>query len=127
MERHKVVFYSPGTMVSETTTKVIDSWDIEKVKEMAKDIKERHNSLPYGFSFLTEEIKDGEWEPKETARSNIYYLGGKIETLEEIKSRNDPQDRILISNMECNGFSKVIVNTNSWKITLPFNEEDIIL
>ncbi len=58
MQQHFVVFYSPGTFVSETTEKSIDSWDVEKAVTMAKSIKERHSSIPYGFQFITRSRSD---------------------------------------------------------------------
>ena len=56
-----------------------------------------------------------------------YYLGGKIETLEEIKARNDPAERTLLSNMEINCYPRVIVNTNSWRWTQPLKDDDVVL
>lgn len=57
----------------------------------------------------------------------MYYLGGEVFTLEQIKQKNDTQDRILISNMENNKWEKIIVNTNSYKVTRPLEKDDIIL
>ena len=34
MKKHFVTFLSPGTFVSETTTKPIASWSVEKAKAM---------------------------------------------------------------------------------------------
>lgn len=127
MTKHFVVFLSPGTFVSEQTQKDIDSWDVNKALHLARGIKERYGATPYGFYFVTRERSDSELDSKITKRSNMYYLGGKIETLEEVKSRKDPNDRILISNMECNGWDRIITKTNSWKITQPLNKEDIVL
>lgn len=128
MKKHFVTFFSPGTFVSEITTKPIDKWNTNTAIEMAEKIKERHGAKPYGFQFSTRERRDNDLDSKVTKTSNMYYLGGKIETLAQIKKRNDPKEEILISNMECNGWDKVITNTNSWKITLPFEEgKDILL
>lgn len=127
MKKQFVVFYSPGTIVAETTIKPIDSWDVEQAIEMAKGIKERHGATPYGFCFITKERTAKELDSQETQRSNMYYLGGNVYTLEEIKARNDPKDKILISNMEGNGYNKVIVNNNSWQITQPFRKDDVVL
>jgi hypothetical protein len=71
MREHYVTFYSPGTFVTEETTRPIDSWDTATV------------------------------------------------------GRSD--EKILASNMECNGWPVVAENTNSWKATLPFGEEDVIV
>jgi hypothetical protein len=127
MKRHFVQFFSPGTLVAERTTKPIDSWNTEKAVEMSKEIKERYNALPYGFCFITRERKPGELDSSEVKRSPMYYLGGKILTLEEIKARNDPKDKILISNMEGNGWNKVVENNNSWKWVQPLEKDDIVL
>jgi len=125
--KHFVTFYSPGTFVSETDTKPVDSWDVQQAIEMAKSVHQRYGATPYGFSFSTRHRGPDDLDSKEVARSNFYWLGGKIETLEETKARNDPNDRILISNMEINGWDKCVVNTNSWKFTRYLDPTDVIL
>jgi len=127
MKKHFVQFYSPGTFVSETKEVEIDSWDVERAKELARGVKERHGATPYGFRFFTRERSDTELDSKVSKTSPMYYLGGKIRYLAEIKSLGNSDDRILISNMECNGWDRVIENTNSWKITLPLEKDDVVL
>lgn len=127
MKQDFVTFYSPGTFVSESTTQPIDEWDVNKAIDMSKSIKERYGALPYGFQFSTNERGDNDLNSHETKRSPMYYLGGQIFTLEQLKLKNDPDDRILISNMESNKLDKIIVNTNSWKFTGVFHETDIVL
>ena len=127
MEKHFVKFFSPGTLVAEETTKPIESWDVDKAVEMSKEIKERHAAIPYGFCFVTRKRKDDELDSKEVARSGVYFLGGEVFTVEDIEKRNDPDEKILLSNMKVNGYDKVVVNTNSWKWTQPLTEKDQVL
>ncbi len=127
MNKHFVTFCSPGTFVSESSTKEVDSWDVEAAQNMAESIKERHAATPYGFYFTTRSRGDGDLDSKQTHKSNMYYLGGEVQSLEDVKGRNDPDDRILISNMESNGWDRIIINTNSWKFTAPLNEDDVVL
>jgi hypothetical protein len=127
MKQHFVEFLSPGTFVSECTTRPIDKWDVEQAKTLALFISERHDATPYGFRFITREREDDELDSKVTKVSGMYFLGGKVETLQEVRDRKDPKERCLLSNMECNGYDKIIVNTNSWKITLPLEKDDVVL
>lgn len=127
MKKHFVIFYSPGTMVSEQSTQEIDSWNVREATTRADEIIERHNAIPYGFQFFTKERDDEDFDSKETDRSNMYYVHCNIETLQEIEKRNDPEDNILISNMKCNGWDKVAVTTKGWKGTYPLNEDDVVL
>lgn len=127
MKKHFVIFMSPGTFVSERTEKPIDSWNVDLAVSMAKDIKERHGAKPYGFYFTTRGRSDDELDSKVVKTSGMYYLGGTVETIKEVFDRNDPKERILRSNMENNGIKKVITNNNSWRITLPLKEEDVVL
>jgi len=127
MKRHFVKFYSPGTLVSEITTKQIECWNIIRAQKMAKDIKERYGATPYGFRFITKGRKPNELDSKVVDKSNMYYLGGTVKTLKEIKRENDPDNKILIRNMEGNGWDKVIINNNSYKCTLPLRKNDVVL
>ena len=127
IEKHFAVFNSPGIIMSEQTTVEVDYWNIDNAIERARGIVERHGARPYGFFFKTKQLKDGEWEPSEVDRSAFYFLGGTVLTLEQVKARNNPRDRILISNMESNGYAAVVENTNSYTATYPLGEKDIVL
>ncbi|MCK9476568.1 MAG: hypothetical protein M0R46_11645 [Candidatus Muirbacterium halophilum] len=116
--KKKVTYYSPGTFVAEMTQREIRGKDKEEIIRNAtiegQKIIERYNATPYGFRIEGESI--------------TYYLPHtRIELLKEIKDRNDPKDRILISNMECNNWNAVVVTTEGWKTTQPLDEEDCIV
>lgn len=135
-KKHYVEFLSPGTFVSESSSREIDSWDIASAVLLSKEIDERHGAKPYGFRFTTRiehsPIDDGEGgtlkvQPKEIDRSGIYYLGGTLYTYDEVVARNDPKEDILRSNMLCNDMWVIIENTNSWKFTNKFRNSDKIV
>lgn len=127
MHKHFVNFRSPGTIVAEESSREVDSWSIQLACELAHGISERHGATPYGFYFSTRGRGENDLDSKVIDISRMYYLGGKVETLAEIKARNDPADRILISNMEINGWDRVLVNNNSYRYTLPLKSDDIVL
>lgn len=127
MQKHFVTFYSPGTMFAETTEREIYAWDVNDAVTMARDIKERHGAVPYGFRFTTRTRGEFELDSKQSDQSPMYYLGGRVETLEEVEARHDPSEEILLENMRANGFERIIINTNSWKITQPLGDRDVVL
>lgn len=128
MEKHFVTFNSPGTFFHETTTKPIESWDVKAAQAMAAEITERYNAKPFCFYFTTRSRTEDDLDSKVTATSPTYYLPHcKVETLSEIKERDDPADSILISNMECNDWPRVVTTTEGWKVTVPFKEGDVLL
>jgi len=127
IEKQFVEFYSPGTIVPETTTEPIDSWDIKKAIKMSREIKERHGATPYGFRFKTRGRREKDLDSKEIKRSGVYYLGGVILTLADVIAENDPMNDILISNMRGNKIKRVIRNNNSWRFIGRLNKEDIVL
>jgi hypothetical protein len=127
MQRHFVEFLSPGTFVSETTEKPIDSWNVDVAVRMAADICERYNARPYGFRFITRGRKDDELDSRVLDRSGIYYLGGVVRTADEVLAGTDPDERILRSNVESNGFKRIIVNDNSWRFTTALRDDDVVL
>ncbi len=127
MDQDFVTFFSPGTFVSETTQRPIDSWDVEAATQMARDIKERHGATPYGFQFTTRSRGPDDLDSKVSARSCTYYLGGRVETLAEVEARNDPKEEILRFNMRGNGIERIIINDNSWRFTGPLKDGDVVL
>lgn len=127
MEKHFVKFLSPGTFCAEETVKEISSWDVDAAIEMMKQITERYGSKPYGFYFLTRARADDELDSKVVKTSGMYYINGVVETLEEIKAKNNPDDRILISNMESNGWKSVVTTYSPYEWTQPFNDDDKVV
>lgn len=134
--KHYVVFFSPGTLVAESSERPVKAWDTREAAKIAKGIKERHGAIPYGFRFETrltaKPIPDGEGGTLEVLsrtvkRSGMYYLGGKVETLAEVKARNDPKERTLVSNMEGNRWDRVVTTTNGYRWTQPFEEGDKVV
>lgn len=136
-EKHYVTFVSPGTFFSETSQKPIASWDVPTAVKLAKAVTERYGAKPHSFYFTTvlaaPPIDDGrggvlEVKEKQIARSaGNYFLGGTLLTYEELEARNLKDEEILRSNMRCNGWPVVIENTNSWKATLMFEEDDCVV
>lgn len=127
MKRHFVTFYSPGTFVAETTTQEIEAWDTLEALQRAARIVERYEARPYGFRFTTRERGDAELDSRETAVSPMYYLGGRVETIDEIRARGDDCDRILLSNMEANGWDRVVTTYTPYRCTQPLREGDVVL
>lgn len=127
MKAHFVTFFSPGTIMAEQTTMPIESWDINEAVAMAGTITERYAARPYGFRFSTRERGDADLDSKITEQSGYYYLGGVVETLADIEARNDPREQVLIDNMRCNGWSRVVTNRNSYKACLPLKDDDVVL
>jgi hypothetical protein len=127
MEQNFVEFYSPGTIVAEITTKEIKEWDIDTALEMAGSITERYGAKPYGFRFITRSRQDDELDSKITNKSFMHYIGCEVLTLEQIKAKNDPKDKILIGNMERNGWGRMVTTKTGWKWTQPLENYDIVI
>lgn len=127
MKAHFVEFFSPGTLFAESTVKPVESWDIDAAMEMAHSIVERHGATPYGFRFITRGRTDDELDAKVIEKSPFYFLGGRIETLAEVKARGDARDETLIRNMECNNIKRIITTMNGWKATNEFRDNDVVL
>ena len=126
MKKHFIIFLSPGTFFSEQTEKPIDSWNVERAISLSRSITERYNAKPYGFQFTTRERSKNDLDSKETKRSGTYYLGGRVMTLADVK-RDMPDEQILISNMTCNGYKKVVVSETPWRSIHPLEKGDIVL
>jgi hypothetical protein len=129
-----VEFFSPGTFYDESSQREIPSKDIAAAVEMANGITERYNAKPYGFKFVTcicaDPIPDGEGgtiavPPKEVERSGMHYLGGRVKLYDEIPESRETT--ILRSNMRCNREPVVVENSNSFRHTAFFCEDQCIV
>lgn len=127
VSQHYVEFYSPGTLFTESTRKEIDSWDVEKAKEMRKDIVERHGARPYAFRFLTRSRGPNDLDAKQTAQSPLYFIGCKVSTYHDVVARNDPKEEILRSNMRSNNITRIAEPMEGWKVSVPIGDNDIVL
>lgn len=127
IKKHFVTFFSPGTFMAETTEKPITSWNVEEAVEMARGIKERYGAVPYAFQFQTRGRTAKDLDSRVLKTSGYYFLGGEVFTVADIEKRNDPNEKILLSNMINNHYKKIVVNTNSWKWTQPLNAGDVVL
>lgn len=127
VKKNFVTFYSPGTFVHEETTKPIEEWDVAEAQRMAADIVERYDARPFCFVFSTMERGPKDLDSHETKRSGRYYLGGTVETLEQIKARATDDDRILVSNMECNKWDRIVTTDTPWRVSQPLEANDVVL
>lgn len=127
MRKHFVTFFSPGTIVDETTTLPIESWNVDEAVRLSKSVTERYDAMPYGFRFSTRERADNDLDSKEVARSSMYYLGGTVVTAAEVLAGTDPRDEVLRWNVKHNNIKRVVVNANSWKTIRALQDDDVVL
>lgn len=111
-----VEFFYPGVMFDETSLEEVTSRDVDRVK------------VPQGaFGFLFFDLMSTEegGVKMESDRLNIspmYYYGGRIMTLDEVR-REVPSAHTLIGNMEGNDYNRVIrCRTGNFK---PFHDGDV--
>ena len=116
MLKHFVEFLYPGIIVCETSTKEI----AERKPEL---ITVPEGAFAYRFYDQVHTIVDGELLKGEAKNFSGYTYFGKAYSLEEVK-RLFPESRTLISNMECNGYAKVVrTRAGNW---MPLSEEDTV-
>jgi hypothetical protein len=92
---------------------------------VARLLAAQYSRAPYAFEFVTRSRGPDEMDSKETYLSPTYYLGGEAYTFEQIAARDDPNDRILLENMSCNKWNRVIL-TPKGQIR-PLNDDDVVL
>lgn len=111
-------YYSPGTFLTETSRYEVETQeDLASCAQRAKvDIKERYNATPFGFRFT-----DGNGK----SLSGMHYLTGKVIRFDEVP--DDSEHGIMRDNMRGNNMAVVIENTNSYRFTGNFSEEDVIV
>jgi len=124
LKKEFVRIFSPGTFVAEDNLIEVESRDVDAAVELTRGIIQRHGATPYGFRFETYGREDDELDSRVLDRSPMYYLGGVVRTVEEVEAAAEPGERILLSNMQCNGYDRVIT-TNYW--TQPLNDGDVVL
>lgn len=105
MQQHYVVFYHEGIIVADQYSEPIDSWDVDTALKIWRS--KTLGSKPFCFKFITKARTDEELDSKVVQESSMYFLGGRVLDLQQVK-REMPTEHILISNMEGNNWNKVI-------------------
>lgn len=136
-KRSFVEFRSPGIITAKIAELAIDAWDIGEALKMSESIKESHGADPFGFMFIERviagEIDDGfggklKVQPREIRTSGMHYIRGVIRTVEDVRRDALSSERIILSNMECNGWAKIItINNNGLKWSQPFFDGDQVV
>lgn len=103
---YRIQFLQPGSFVAN------ERWELFTTKPDPRSV--HFTERDYAFQiFEREDVIDdagGTFKGKESALGPVYYHpDSKLETLDEIKARNDPRDKILISNCVTNGWSTLIL------------------
>lgn len=136
VRKHFVLFASPGTLVSEMSVREIASWDAAKAAELSRDIVELHGAKPFAFWFETrlvhDPIPDGEGgtltvNSRTVEKSGRYFIEAVVETYDQLQARMDPKEEILRSNMRCNRWPLVCTSSRSFRVTQPFQPEDVVV
>ena len=119
--KYWVKFWMPGTIVAE-------SWnqEFESLPDPRRVSWPRH---AYAFTVHQREDivdKDKEYQGKPEQVGPMYYHpDSKIETLEEVK-QNPNTGPALVSNMECNGWDRIIwTRWKNWP--QPFKEGEMLV
>lgn len=116
MTKHFVEFMFPGIIVSESTSEEIAS----------REAKVKLPKGSFGYRFFDEEQVELGGEILRGERKNpsgIFYVGGKIKTLEDI-SKEQPGS-ILEANMRNNKYDRVVM-TNRGQ-AMPMEAGDVII
>jgi len=127
VKKNYVTFYSPGTMVAETTRREVASWNVDKALKMSEEIKERHGARPYGFCFTTMKRGLRDFTPREVDRSGMYYINCIVQTLEEMERSHNPAESTLLQNMKTNGWDKIVTTKSGWIWSQQLHDTDIVL
>ena len=120
MLKHYVEYLHPGIIFSESSVEEIAERDVKAV------------NMPdscFGFRFFDRTVTDIDGETLAGGRKNVsgWYLQGEKMTLEQVKAiyGSDHNYRILISNMEGNGYGAVV--KTKFGQFIPLNNNDTVL
>lgn len=103
--QHHVQFLHPGILVTETSTRPIDSRDPDEARLIA-------GRMTFAFSFYDTlpplEVEGYTVRPERLNESGYFYLGGDIYTLADVETMDQFEGTATLSNMRNHGASHVI-------------------
>lgn len=117
MTKHYVEFSFPGAFFSE--------YKVQEVTERNPElVKVPEGAFAYRFFDQSEAIVDGETLVGDRKNFSPLTYFGTAYTLEEVKAQF-PECTTLISNMECNGWNRVVkTRRGNWQ---PLEEGDTVI
>ncbi len=121
--KQMVEYVYPGIIVSESSSKQMSQRDPREAVIMAPE-----SSYAFRFYEVTKALDLGaDFKVTPVARNHSawHYIDGQIFTVADVEARQDPSDEILISNMKCNGYDRVVkCRTGNW---VPMSEGDVVV
>jgi len=118
MLKQYIKFFYPGSFVSESS--------IQEVADRTLPTELPEGSYGYQFFARSEVTHDGEvlrGQPKDYSGMTYY---GEVMTLDEVKALTPSRDyRILVRNMECNGWDRVVRTVSGQFV--PLNAGDSVV
>ena len=97
----------------------LPEYSTEKVNHSGPDaVDPPERTYAFQFWWREEVEKDGETlTGKRHDIGPLYFIGGKVETLDDVRERNNPAERVLQDNMASNGYD--VIHTRYGRV-LPF-------
>ncbi|MBB6487942.1 hypothetical protein [Rhizobium lusitanum] len=122
MNNEFAVFAFAGNFSSTERRVAIQSRNVEYAEGIAQQMTIECGFQPVAFRFETMS-DDGSIQN----RSGWFYLGGTVETLQDITGKNEPGDSRLIHFLEESGLNKIVTNNCPYLVRFPLRDQDQVL
>ena len=126
IKQHFVTFKSPGMATAEHTTKEITPGTRSRPLRWPTTYWNATAPSPTASTSPPGPAPPQELDSKNIAKSGTYFMGGKIQTLQEVMA-NPTGNKTLIENMKGNHWDQVVTVTKGHQWTSPILKDDAVL
>ena len=98
-----VKFYSPNILCA-------DTWTEDVTGDDPNEVVWPERAYAFRMYYRVDVYIDGERFKGDNQGGGVtyYHPDSKVESIDEVRARNNPEDSTLLGNMECNGWSHII-------------------
>ncbi|PZM08070.1 hypothetical protein CPY51_30470 [Rhizobium tubonense] len=123
MSKEYAVFLFNGSFTNTERPVQVPCRDVDRATEIAQQLTLQYGAPPFAFHFESRvDSLDSIGN-----RSGLYYLGGTIQTLAEIRAECNPSNQRMIWNLEARGIDKIVTNNCPCLACFPLRDEDQVL